>query len=84
MATNKPQQPQQPQSVGQVYLRLYNIVCATLWLCILFSTAATLIFSEDISAVYRSLEPWTRCAQTLAVLEILHAATGMNTSSDTL
>ncbi|KAJ5748713.1 uncharacterized protein N7511_010409, partial [Penicillium nucicola] len=71
MATNKPQSP------SQVYLLGFNTICAGLWLYVLLGTAATLIFSDDISAVYTSLEPWTRYAQTLAVAEILHAATGL-------
>ncbi|KAJ6079251.1 hypothetical protein N7467_009004 [Penicillium canescens] len=71
MPTNK------PHSASQVYLLIYNTVCAALWLYILLATASTLISSRDILAVYTSLEAWTRCAQTLAVAEILHAATGL-------
>lgn len=64
-------------ATSRTYLLSYNTIGAALWLHILFGTAATLISSPDISAVYTSLETWTRCAQTLAVAEILHAATGM-------
>ncbi|KAJ5294259.1 hypothetical protein PENANT_c028G01999 [Penicillium antarcticum] len=71
MATNK------SQSASQVYLLAYNTICAGLWLYVLLGTAAALIFSPDISAVYASLEPWTRCVQTLAVAEIMHAASGL-------
>jgi very-long-chain (3R)-3-hydroxyacyl-CoA dehydratase len=74
MPTNK------SHSASQVYLLIYNTVCAALWLYILLAAASTLISSRDVSAVYTSLEAWTRCAQTLAVAEILHAATGIYSS----
>ncbi|KAJ5929050.1 hypothetical protein N7454_006898 [Penicillium verhagenii] len=65
----------QPQSsIGRTYLVLYNATCAALWLSILVTTAKTWIQSPDITAVYRSAEPLTRYTQTLAVVEILHAA----------
>ncbi|KAJ5661997.1 uncharacterized protein N7477_009613 [Penicillium maclennaniae] len=64
-------------AASRTYLLLYNTIGAVLWLHILSSTAATLISSPNISAVYTSLEAWTRCAQSLAVAEILHAATGI-------
>lgn len=56
---------------------IYNIICACLWLRILVLAVDTVISADkDISAAYTTLEPWTRYAQTLAVAEILHAATG--------
>jgi len=54
------------------YLLFYNIVSALLWLRILL-TVITLYWYPQI---YTSIEPWTRWTQTLAVLEVLHAATG--------
>jgi hypothetical protein len=69
---------QKPHSTAsRIYLLVYNIIGAALWLRILFTTGSTLIFSRNVSAVYTSLEPWTRCAQTLAAIEILHAAAGI-------
>ncbi|CAG7951790.1 unnamed protein product [Penicillium salamii] len=59
----------------RLYLLAYNTTCAIIWARILFTTITTLI-SSDVSSVY-ALEPWTRFAQTLAVAEILHAATGI-------
>jgi very-long-chain (3R)-3-hydroxyacyl-CoA dehydratase len=61
--------------ISKVYLLIYNTTCAILWSRILLTTILTLTTS-DIASVYTNLEPWTRLAQTLAVAEILHAATG--------
>lgn len=67
-----------PSATSRIYLLIYNSACALLWLRTLLTTITTIISSpdQDISAAYTTLEPWTRCAQTLAVAEILHAATG--------
>lgn len=62
-------------SLTRSYLWAYNTICAIFWLRIFLSTITTLT-SPTIAAVHASLEPWTRWTQTLAVLEILHAATG--------
>ncbi|CAI7635110.1 unnamed protein product [Penicillium bialowiezense] len=59
----------------RLYLLAYNTTCTILWARILFTAIATLI-SSNASSVY-ALEPLTRCAQTLAVAEVLHAATGI-------
>ncbi|PGH13647.1 hypothetical protein AJ79_03495 [Helicocarpus griseus UAMH5409] len=69
----------QPRAI-RLYLLTYNTTAALFWLHILLTTLSTLLSSSsspNISSVYTSLEPWTRCAQTLAVAEILHAATGI-------
>ncbi|KAL3489099.1 tyrosine phosphatase-like protein [Aspergillus germanicus] len=58
------------------YLLLYNIVSVLLWLRILLAV----ITSYGDSQIYTTIEPWTRWTQTLAVLEILHAATGITRS----
>ncbi|CAG7955301.1 unnamed protein product [Penicillium olsonii] len=60
---------------ARLYLLAYNTICAIIWARILLTTITTLIAS-DVSSVY-ALEPWTRFAQTLAVAEIIHAATGI-------
>lgn len=65
----------QSTQISRLYLLIYNTACAILWARILLTTISTLITS-DISTVYTNLEPWTRYAQTIAVAEILHAATG--------
>ncbi|KAJ5860545.1 uncharacterized protein N7529_007855, partial [Penicillium soppii] len=66
----------QSTQISRLYLLIYNTACAILWARILLTTISTLITS-DISTVYTNLEPWTRYAQTIAVAEILHAATGI-------
>lgn len=58
------------------YLLFYNTVCAALWLHILVTVIFTLASSPEVSAVYTSVEPWTRWTQTLAIAEIIHAACG--------
>ena len=74
-----PSQSSRPQlGPSQIYLMIYNTVCAFLWLRILVLVISTLFSpaDKDITEAYINLEPWTRCAQTLAVAEIVHAATG--------
>jgi very-long-chain (3R)-3-hydroxyacyl-CoA dehydratase len=56
------------------YLLLYNTLSSTLWLRILLSVIAAILSSNN---VYPHLEPQTRWTQTLAIVEILHAATGL-------
>jgi very-long-chain (3R)-3-hydroxyacyl-CoA dehydratase len=57
------------------YLLLYNTLSSTLWLRILLSVIAAILSSNN---VYPHLEPQTRWTQTLAIVEILHAATGLS------
>ncbi|OQE28515.1 hypothetical protein PENSTE_c003G08007 [Penicillium steckii] len=78
-----PSQSSRPQlGPSQIYLMIYNTVCAFLWLRILVLVISTLFSpaDKDITEAYINLEPWTRCAQTLAVAEIVHAATGITRS----
>ncbi|KAJ5156383.1 hypothetical protein N7492_009186 [Penicillium capsulatum] len=70
----------QGASPAHFYLWAYNILCAILWLRVFLSTITAVIVSPNVSAVFASLEPWTRWTQTLAVLEILHAALGFTRS----
>lgn len=68
----------------RVYLLAYNATCALLWLRILLSIISILLSQTDTAnpnpsipiLVYTTVEPWARWTQTLAVAEILHAATG--------
>lgn len=66
--------PQSPAVKG--YLVLYNSVNAFLWLRILL----TILTTHSDPALYTTLEPQARWVQTLAVVEILHAATGKDIS----
>ncbi|PLB40863.1 putative membrane protein [Aspergillus candidus] len=72
----------------RVYLLAYNATCALLWLRILLSIISILLSQTDTAnpnpsipiLVYTTVEPWARWTQTLAVAEILHAATGLTRS----
>ncbi|CAI7609087.1 unnamed protein product [Penicillium pancosmium] len=77
-----PNQSRPLPAISRIYLMLYNTICAFFWLRILVLAVDTLISApdKDISVAYITLEPWTRCTQTLAVAEILHAATGITRS----
>ncbi|KAJ5246029.1 hypothetical protein N7468_001012 [Penicillium chermesinum] len=68
----------QPQasSPSRIYLLLYNAACAALWAYILLLSVPTWI-SAGTAQVYSAVEPWVRLTQSLAVAEILHAATGI-------
>ncbi|KAE8146454.1 tyrosine phosphatase-like protein [Aspergillus avenaceus] len=63
-------------SAKQTYLLLYNSLCTLLWLHILLTTI-TAFTSTSLTTTYTTLEPWTRWTQTLAAIEVLHAATGI-------
>ncbi|KAI9373708.1 tyrosine phosphatase-like protein [Aspergillus egyptiacus] len=58
---------------SRAYLLVYNTTSALLWLRILVAV----ITSPATPTIYTTIEPWTRWTQTLAVVEILHAATGL-------
>ncbi|GFF52777.1 probable very-long-chain (3R)-3-hydroxyacyl-[acyl-carrier protein] dehydratase [Aspergillus udagawae] len=66
-------------TIKTTYLLLYNILFSTLWLRILLGVIAALLSSTHPSPIYiyPHLEPQTRWTQTLAIAEILHAATGL-------
>ncbi|KAJ5666571.1 hypothetical protein N7462_010980 [Penicillium macrosclerotiorum] len=66
-------EPKSP--VSRAYLFLYNTTCAILWLSILITIITNLISSQDVADIYENVELWARYTQTLAVVEILHAAT---------
>ncbi|PKX92007.1 putative membrane protein [Aspergillus novofumigatus IBT 16806] len=66
-------------TIKTTYLILYNTLSSTLWLRILLGAIAALLSPTDPfpKIVYTHLEPQTRWTQTLAIVEILHAATGL-------
>lgn len=66
-------------TIKSTYL-LYNTLSSILWLRILLGVIAALLFSPHPSPnnVYPHLELQTRWTQTLAIVEILHAATGLS------
>ncbi|KAL2868353.1 putative membrane protein [Aspergillus lucknowensis] len=55
------------------YLLLYNSISALLWLRVLLTVVST--YSDPF--IYTAVGRWARWTQTLAALEILHAATGI-------
>ncbi|KAL4913740.1 tyrosine phosphatase-like protein [Aspergillus aurantiobrunneus] len=61
---------------SEAYLLLYNSISALLWLRILL----TVLTSHSDPLIYTTLEPQARWTQTLAVVEIIHAATGITRS----
>ncbi|PTU17415.1 hypothetical protein P175DRAFT_0512162 [Aspergillus ochraceoroseus IBT 24754] len=71
MPSNQPRSPQ--LSASRAYLLLYNITSAILWLRILL----IVVTSPSNPSVYTLVEPWTRWTQSLAVVDILHAAMGI-------
>ncbi|KAL4979329.1 PTPLA-domain-containing protein [Aspergillus desertorum] len=69
----------------RIYLLLYNFINALLWLRILITVLKTYFQDSNVTSLpvptlYTTLEPQTRWAQTLAIAEILHAATGLTRS----
>ncbi|KAL4778385.1 tyrosine phosphatase-like protein [Aspergillus varians] len=68
--------PLSQSSTSKAYLPLYNAISALLWLRILL----TLFTSHFSPSIYTTIEPQARWTQTLAVVEILHAATGITRS----
>lgn len=62
-------------TMKSLYLTLYNALSAALWARILVSTLTT-----SPSSLYPYIEPWARDTQSLAIVEILHAALGTTAS----
>ncbi|RDW86445.1 putative membrane protein [Aspergillus mulundensis] len=65
---------------AKTYLLLYNAISALLWLRILLTVLTAYFNSNSLPTLYTALEPQARWTQTLAVVEILHAATGLTRS----
>ena len=59
----------------QSYLQAYNIVSAFLWLAVL-GRVLLLVPLVGLENVYGGVSTWTRWTQTLAVVEVGHAALG--------
>ncbi|KAL4810388.1 tyrosine phosphatase-like protein [Aspergillus unguis] len=73
-------------SVSKIYLFLYNTLSSLLWLRILLTVLASFLYPTSNSdfnlaeSIYTALEPQVRWTQTIAIIEILHAATGLTRS----
>lgn len=59
-----------------IYLILYNTLCGGLWARVLVTVLAT-----PVPEAYTELEYWTRWTQSIAILEVLHAAIGKSINS---
>jgi hypothetical protein len=59
------------------YLILYNAVSALLWVVVL-SRTLQITSTKGYKSTYLGVGEWTKWTQTLAGLEVLHAATGRN------
>ncbi|KAL4928449.1 putative membrane protein [Aspergillus undulatus] len=70
--------PPSQSTPARIYLLLYNSISALLWLRILVTVLSST--SDTPESVYTILEPQARWTQTLAVVEILHSATGLTRS----
>lgn len=67
--------------LGKVYLLLYNCCLAFGWSLVLWWTIAELQLTQTTMTVYKKVEVALKLSQTLAVLEIVHAALGLVRSS---
>ncbi|KAF2861208.1 protein tyrosine phosphatase [Piedraia hortae CBS 480.64] len=63
-------------SPKRLYLILYNLVSSFLW-SIVLSRAASFALTKGFNHTYQGVGEFTKWTQTLAVLEILHAALGI-------
>lgn len=71
--------PPPPLTKGEVakeYLSAYNAVCALLWFSVL-GRVVLLVPITGVESVYEGAGDFTKWAQTVAVLEIVHSAFGM-------
>ncbi|KAK1827784.1 hypothetical protein QBC39DRAFT_314200 [Podospora conica] len=64
-------------SAKKAYLVLYNAASASAWSVVLFRVASTLLLTQDPTAVSPAVDSFARTTQTFAVMEILHALTGV-------
>ena len=67
--------------LGKVYLLLYNCCLAFGWSLVLVYTLYELYSTETTTTVYKKVEVALKLSQSLALLEIVHAAVGLVRSS---
>lgn len=79
MAPEKAREPSKatskPSTLNTSYLILYNFISAVLWTTVLGRTAFT-AYLRSPALVHITVSTFARRTQTLAALEILHAAFG--------
>jgi hypothetical protein len=61
-------------SIRKIYLTIYNLLFATLWLSILLLTLSHL--PDGKQTLFNTTSPPTRWLQTAALLEVAHSAVG--------
>lgn len=66
-----------PKTLRTRYLTLYNLVSAALWLQVFWRVVLVLTVAGGWEGVFASSDVLVRWVQTAAVLEVVHAATGM-------
>ena len=71
----RPVKPLQSNNPRTQYLILYNFVSALLWLVVL-GRVALLVPLVGFGRVYQGVGQFTKWTQTLALLEVVHSATG--------
>jgi very-long-chain (3R)-3-hydroxyacyl-CoA dehydratase len=72
---SSPSKPAQFSSFKNLYLVLYNLVCALLWLVVL-SRVVLLVSQGGFESTYAGVGEFAKWTQTIALLEIVHAAAG--------
>jgi very-long-chain (3R)-3-hydroxyacyl-CoA dehydratase len=70
-----PPKPLQASSPKTRYLILYNLVCALLWAVVLGRVVLAVLLS-GFGSTYAGVGQFAKWTQTIAVLEIVHAAAG--------
>lgn len=72
--TSQVQTSTMPTQLRTLYLTLFNLLFASLWLSI--GVTALKHLPSGRLAVFNAVEPFARWVQTATVIEILHAALG--------
>lgn len=62
-------------SFKNLYLILYNLICALLWLVVL-GRVVSLVSLTGFESTYAGVGEFAKWTQTIALLEIVHAAAG--------
>lgn len=78
-APAKVEKPMNP--LAKLYVILYNAACCAGWALLLFKVVSFLQANKwtfgDSAALYKDIEQPLKLVQTAAILEIVHAATGL-------
>lgn len=78
----KPKQEASISSPGNVYLVFYNVFLSLGWLIVLIQTLHHLIYEGgSIKGLWESTSTVLKIFQTLAIMEVIHAAVGLVPSS---